>query len=178
MDGEATTGLTATTVTTERGPLRLNLQLSQLMLMLGYNMGKADLTNLFIEGQKVSLEAVNITVDDRKKYPGLPYQYKHRATLVWTSKFRPRNDIDKTVPESVHVNNWLKKRGLSWEKFQQLARGKLPVVPLEIATRHRSNMLRGGELEALMGPMDSIFMQNGGLSDMMQPRLETLPVFR
>ena len=38
--------------------------------MLGYNMGKADLTNLFIEGQKVSLEAVNITVDDRKKYPG------------------------------------------------------------------------------------------------------------
>ena len=87
--------------------------------MLGYNMGKADLTNLFIEGQKVSLEAVRITPDDRKKYPGsrnmrtinnpragLPYQYKHRATLVWTSKFRPRNDIDKTVPESVHVNNW------------------------------------------------------------------------
>jgi hypothetical protein len=84
-------------------------------------MGKADLTNLFIEGQKVSLEAVSITVDDRKKYPGdamikvqyldtlsagLPYQYQHRATLVWTSKFRPRNDIDKTVPESVHVNNW------------------------------------------------------------------------
>merc|ERR1719167_1293289 len=29
-----------------------------------------------------------------------------------------------------------------------------------------------------MGPMDNIFMQNGGLSDMMQPRLETLPVFR
>merc|ERR1711915_268543 len=32
-DGEATTGLTATTVTTERGPLRLNLQLSQLLLL-------------------------------------------------------------------------------------------------------------------------------------------------
>merc|ERR1712038_1594437 len=30
MDGEATTGLT---VTTERGPLRLNLQLSQLLLL-------------------------------------------------------------------------------------------------------------------------------------------------
>merc|ERR1712039_332288 len=30
-DGEATTGLTATTVTTERGLLRLNLQLSQLL---------------------------------------------------------------------------------------------------------------------------------------------------
>ena len=44
--------------------------------VLGYNMGKADLTNLFIEGQKVSLEAVAITMDDRKKYPGLPYQYK------------------------------------------------------------------------------------------------------
>jgi len=146
--------------------------------VLGYNMGKADLTNLFIEGQKVSLEAVSITADDRKKYPGLPYQYKHRATLVWTSKFRPRNDIDKTVPESVHVNNWLKKRGLSWEKFQQLVKGKLPIVPAEIATRHRTNMLRGGELEALMGPLDGICMQNGGLSDMMQPRLETLPVFR
>merc|ERR1712060_811688 len=36
MDGVATIGLTATTVITERGPLRLNLQLSQrLMLMLG-----------------------------------------------------------------------------------------------------------------------------------------------
>merc|ERR1719273_450511 len=42
MDGEVTTGLTATTVTTERGPLMLSLQLSQpllltlrLMLMLG-----------------------------------------------------------------------------------------------------------------------------------------------
>merc|ERR1712116_57990 len=32
-DGEATTGLTATTVTTERGLLRLNLQLSQLLLL-------------------------------------------------------------------------------------------------------------------------------------------------
>ena len=38
--------------------------------VLGYNMGKADLTNLFIEGQKVSLEAIAITPDDRKKYPG------------------------------------------------------------------------------------------------------------
>merc|ERR1712158_317166 len=33
MDGEATTGLMATTVTTERGPLRLNLQLSQPLLL-------------------------------------------------------------------------------------------------------------------------------------------------
>merc|ERR1712179_219031 len=32
-DGEATTGLTATTVTTERGPLRLSLQLSPLLLL-------------------------------------------------------------------------------------------------------------------------------------------------
>merc|ERR550517_283375 len=34
MDGEATTGLTATTVTTERGLLRLNLQLSQLLMLI------------------------------------------------------------------------------------------------------------------------------------------------
>merc|ERR1712156_301155 len=33
MDGVATTGPTATTVTTERGPLRLSLQLSQLLLL-------------------------------------------------------------------------------------------------------------------------------------------------
>merc|ERR1712209_336296 len=33
MDGEVTAGLTATTVTTERGPLMLNLQLSQLLLL-------------------------------------------------------------------------------------------------------------------------------------------------
>merc|ERR1712203_945315 len=33
MDGEATTGLMATTVTTERGPLRLSLQLSQPLLL-------------------------------------------------------------------------------------------------------------------------------------------------
>merc|ERR1712223_2361013 len=33
MDGEVTTGLTATTVTTERGPQMLNLQLSQLLLL-------------------------------------------------------------------------------------------------------------------------------------------------
>merc|ERR1712156_892807 len=32
-DGGATTGLMATTVTTERGPLRLNLQLSQPLLL-------------------------------------------------------------------------------------------------------------------------------------------------
>merc|ERR1711988_72665 len=34
MDGVVTTGLTATTATTERGLLRLNLQLSQLLLTL------------------------------------------------------------------------------------------------------------------------------------------------
>merc|ERR1719260_163621 len=32
-DGEATTGPTATTVTTERGPQMLSLQLSQLLLL-------------------------------------------------------------------------------------------------------------------------------------------------
>ena len=53
------------------------------------------------------LEAITITADDRNKYPDLPYQYKHRETLVWTSKFRPRNDINMTVPNS--INNWLKK---------------------------------------------------------------------
>jgi len=144
--------------------------------VLGYNMGKADLTNLFIEGQKVSLEAVTISTDDRKKYPGLPYQYKYRATLVWTSKFRPRNDIDKTVPESVHVNNWLRKRGLSWERFQNLVKGKLPIVPAELATRHRTNMLRGGELEALVGPLEP--PSGGNQINDRSPRLDSLPVFR
>ena len=141
--------------------------------VLGYNMGKADLTNLFIEGQKVSLEAIAITADDRKKYPGLPYQYKHRATLVWTSKFRPRNDINKTVPESVHVNNWLKKRGLSWEKFQSLVKGKLAIVPLEMSTRHRSNMLRGGELDAMVNNIDGHGATHGPGPEVGLPRLTT-----
>merc|ERR1712079_74702 len=34
MDGVVTTGLTATTVTTERGPQMLSLQLSQLLLLI------------------------------------------------------------------------------------------------------------------------------------------------
>ena len=96
----------------------------------------------------------------------------------------------------------LKKRGLSWEKFQQLARGKLAIVPLEIAwylhpralgdppnpSRHRTNMLRGGELESLISPLDIAVMQGGGGGpDMGHPRcppplhhtrLDTLPVFR
>ena len=59
-------------------------------------------TGRSIQVDKRELRILNIS-DCRA---GLPYQYKHRATLVWTSKFRPRNDIDKTVPESVHVNNW------------------------------------------------------------------------
>ena len=59
-------------------------------------------TGRSIQVDKKELKILNIS-DCRA---GLPYQYKHRATLVWTSKFRPRNDIDKTVPESVHVNNW------------------------------------------------------------------------
>ena len=42
------------------------------------------------------------------------------------------------LPSHSIVSPWfhgvrLKKRGLSWEKFQQLARGKLPIVPQEIA---------------------------------------------
>jgi len=147
--------------------------------VLGYNMGKADLTHLFIEGQKVSLEAVEISADDRRKYTGLPYEYKHRATLVWTSKFRPRNDIDKTVPESIHVNNWLRKRGLTWERFQQLIKGKLPIVPPQISCRHKSNMLRGGELEMMLGPLESAPGINGDKpEDRQQQRLDEMPVYR
>lgn len=64
-------------------------------------------TSLWTTGRSIQVDKKELrilNIFDRRA--GLPYQYKHRATLVWTSKFRPRNDIDKTVPESVHVNNW------------------------------------------------------------------------
>merc|ERR1719422_381954 len=65
MDGEATTGRTATTVTTERGPLRLNLKLSQLllltlrlMLMLGM-----DTTDTGVTGAKPTNREVDSSSD-------------------------------------------------------------------------------------------------------------------
>ena len=51
-------------------------------------------------------------------------------------------------------------------------------MPVELATRHRTNMLRGGELEALIGPLESIGLGGGGMAELLQPRLDTLPVFR
>merc|ERR1712038_1895504 len=54
-DGEATTGLTATTVTTERGPQMLSLQLSQLlpltpMLMLMRGTATTDTDTVAMDG--------------------------------------------------------------------------------------------------------------------------------
>merc|ERR1712211_98761 len=64
-DGEVTTGLTATTATTERGPLMLNLQLSQLlpltlklMLMLGM-----DTTDTGVTGAKPTNREVDSSSD-------------------------------------------------------------------------------------------------------------------
>ena len=82
-------------------------------------MGKADLTNLFIEGQKVSLEAVNITVDDRKKYPGWQERVEN-VEHFWLSS-RPALPVqapshlglDKQVPaEKRHRQNcsWICSR--------------------------------------------------------------------
>ena len=84
--------------------------------MLGYNMGKADLTNLFIEGQKVSLEAVNITVDDRKKYPGEILllkileidddQYKQKTRPAVPIQTSSHPGVDEQVPsEKRHRQN-------------------------------------------------------------------------
>merc|ERR1712156_722506 len=72
MDGVATTGLTATTVTTERGPLRLNLQLSQpllltlrLMLMLGMDTDTATTapTDTGVTGAKATNREVDSSSD-------------------------------------------------------------------------------------------------------------------
>merc|ERR1712012_621252 len=64
-DGVVTTGLMATTVTTERGLLRLNLQLSQLllltlklMLMLGM-----DTTDMGVTGAKPTNREVDSSSD-------------------------------------------------------------------------------------------------------------------
>merc|ERR1719150_2582655 len=55
MDGVVTTGLTATTVTTERGPQMLSLRLSQLllltpMLMLMPGTGTTDMDTVATDG--------------------------------------------------------------------------------------------------------------------------------
>ncbi len=136
-------------------------------------MGKADLTHIFIEGQKVSVEAISCAGEEKKSNKPKEHDFQHRATLVWTSKFRPRNDIEKTVPESVHVNNWLKKRNLTWDKFHLLVKGQLPVVDRQIATRHKSNMLKGNEIANL----DTIAANAAG-SPAAAPRMDAMPVFR
>ena len=82
-------------------------------------MGKADLTNLFIEGQKVSLEAVNITVDDRKKYPGWQerveilehFWLSNRSAVPVQAPSHP--GLDEQVPsEKRHRQNcsWVRSR--------------------------------------------------------------------
>lgn len=139
--------------------------------MLGYNLSKSDLTHIFIEGQKVSLEGVELQNPKTHNEEKVNYW----SARVWTSKFIPRN-VNKTVPESSHVNNWLKKRNLSFEKFKLLVDGKLPPVPEEIATINKSNMLKGGTdtlqvMEAHTGvgtEMDGLAMMSDG----------TYPVFK
>ena len=64
----------------------------------------------------------------------------------------------------------LRKRGLTWERFQQLIKGKLSIVPPEISCRHKSNMLRGGELEAMLGPFDINGGPDGDLQHGMQQK--------
>ena len=82
-------------------------------------MGKADLTNLFIEGQKVSLEAVNITVDDRKKYPGWQERVENFEHFwLWIRPALPVQapshlGLDQQVPaEKRHRQNcsWVRSR--------------------------------------------------------------------
>ena len=125
--------------------------------VLGYNLSHADLTHIFIEGQKVSLEATPKvspeTIGD--------HEVSLHATMVWTSKFIPRNDMQKTVPESNHVNSWLKKRGLKWDDFQKLVQGKLPDVPADMATKQKSNMLKGNDI-TMLNIMNSAITEKKG----------------
>merc|ERR1719220_1909781 len=68
-DGEATTGLTATTVTTERGPQMLSLQLSQLlplipMLMLMPGTATMDMDTVATDGVvTIGLTATTVTTE-------------------------------------------------------------------------------------------------------------------
>ncbi|CAB4054565.1 unnamed protein product [Lepeophtheirus salmonis] len=109
--------------------------------VMGYNMLKADLTHIFQEGQKVNLEAEELPSKEASRGP-IPYEYKYRATLVWTSKFRPRNDLERTTPEDKRSHDWLKKRNLDSEKFQQLVNGKLSIVNAQFAAKNGNNMLK------------------------------------
>eukprot|EP00096_Caligus_rogercresseyi_P004766 TRINITY_DN1921_c0_g1_i1.p1 TRINITY_DN1921_c0_g1~~TRINITY_DN1921_c0_g1_i1.p1 ORF type:complete len:1063 (-),score=402.13 TRINITY_DN1921_c0_g1_i1:608-3796(-) len=114
--------------------------------VMGYNMLKADLTHIFQKGQKVYLEAEELPSKEASRGP-TPYEYKHRATLVWTSKFRPRNDLEPTSPEDKRSLDWLKKRNLDAEKFQQLVNGKLPIVNGQFAAKNGNNMLKYRDLQ-------------------------------
>ncbi len=56
-----------------------------------------------------------------------------KASLVWTSKFRP--DGTKQVIHNSGLDAWLARRGLKWEEVAKLVDGKMAPVPEELATR-------------------------------------------
>ena len=108
--------------------------------VLGYNMGKADLTNLFIEGQKVSLEAVNITVDDRKKYPG---EQKFENCL----KINHENTMHRY---KLMVENCLKKMMIRFAVPIQASSHSCVDEQVQAEKRHRQDCSRVGSRQQLV----------------------------
>ncbi|XP_059093220.1 uncharacterized protein LOC131888382 isoform X2 [Tigriopus californicus] len=131
--------------------------------VLGYNLRMADLSHIFIVGQKVSLEVSESSHSFDDILPG--ESIKLFATIVWTSKFRPRCVPIKTVPRSSHVENWLGKRNLDWDRFQRLILGCLPPVPEHWIVGKPGNMLQAYKSDI------SLKMSN-------RTDLVNLPVFR
>lgn len=131
--------------------------------VLGYNLRLADLSHIFIVGQKVSLEVSESshTFDDILPEVSISLF----ATIVWTSKFRPRCVPIKTVPRSSHVENWLGKRNLDWDGFQRLILGRLPPVSEHWIAGKPGNMLQAYKSDI------SFKMSN-------RTDLANLPVFR
>ncbi len=148
-DSNPKMGATGGFIRVDKGPLKgkLVLFLRRNVWAMGYNMGKADLTHLFLHGQKVSLEAIPFPKDKLNKasskqlVDSLGGECSHKATIVWTSKFRPAPV--KSVFRNAAVDSWLAKRGLKWEDVSKLVEGKLEAVPQLLAVRNKSNMLKG-----------------------------------
>ena len=143
-------GATGGFIKVDKGPLQGQLVffVRRSVWVMGYNMSKGDLTHLFIEGQKVNFEAFPFSKDKLNRTTqalavGLDGECTMKASIVWTSKFRP--DGSKSVHRNAALDSWLAKRGLKFEEVAKLVEGKMDPVAADLATRRKSNMLKGAQ---------------------------------
>ncbi len=149
-DANSKFGATGGFIKVDKGPQQGQLVffLRHSVWMMSHNMSKGDLTHVFIEGQKVSFEAFPFPKDKLNKTTqclaaGLDGDCTMKASIVWTTGYRP--DGSKSVHRNPTLDSWLAKRGLKFEEVDKLAEGKMAAVPADLATRRKSNMLKGAQ---------------------------------